>query len=214
MSADEAVQYLAKLDSEVTTSMLAEGVESAVYNEWADITLGPVFENTKEHQTKIAKRFPFNPQFRLLWVKIFQPADHYGRFIENGKAYVSFRASVQGRDVRKITIFANGVKQAERVPRFRKGTTTRIFTHLNREARGIYTFRVYDKRGRFVDRSYNFYMVARKFPWLPKRKGKFDIPFMENDPRLDALFLFQSSSEAKQVTYFSADSSGAPGTSF
>jgi len=214
MSADEAVQFLARLDGEVTTALLGEAVEPSIFNEWADITLGPLFENTRSHQMKVAKRFPFDPQFRILWARITQPPDRFGKFIEGGKAHLSFKVTVVGRDVKKVRTFHNGIRISDRSPRFAKGTSARFFTHQNADARGIYTFRIYDKRNRFIDRSYNFYAAARKFPWMSRRRGRFNIPLSEGDPRMDGLFLIQSSEQARQTTYFSANSEASPGTTF
>jgi hypothetical protein len=205
MGAEEAVQYLELLDSNVTKSMLSDRVPASIYNQWTEITLGPLFEKSRAYQLKMARKMPFDPQLRIVNVKIFQPPDRRGRWIEGGKAYIYFRAGVMGADVKKVSIFRDGVHVMDRTPRRKKGTGLRLFSFGPREARGNYVIRVFDKHNQMVEKAYQFYNPARKYNWVSRSKGRFAIPFGEYDPRLDRLFAFSKPSASRNITFFTSD---------
>jgi hypothetical protein len=188
---EDALAYVRKLDQSVSAAMVREKVASESVNAWKQISVAALFNLGQPSET-IEK--PFNPQLNLLRVRVRQPPDRFRRWIEDGPAFVDFKAAVVGRDVKKINVYYNGTFVASRVPLAPDENGLRMFGMGNRPARGIYTFRVYDKYGAVYEKHYLFYPIARRFAWQRDAQGAFAIPVSSGkdvDPRLERLFAFR-----------------------
>jgi hypothetical protein len=200
-SADEAYRYLSYLDGEVTRAMTAEKVDVAVFNSWRSASLGSVFERARSEFGQGIGEVAFNPQLRVLAVRVQQPANTEDKWIEGGRSYLHLAASVKGTDSRKVTIFRNGEYVGERRLPQPGRDGSRTFAVRGKEARGVYTFVITDRLGRRFEKSYGFYNRARDYSWQPRKSGRFALPFASGDPRLDTLFALNNG----RVTRSSSD---------
>ena len=206
MDALKAFQFLEQLDAAVTDAMLKEKVPSADYNSWTRVSLGPAFAQSKILRLKGIRQKPFNPMLRVVSVRVQQPGNHQGKFVENGKAYLHVVGVVEGRDIARIEVYRDGWRMKDRQPRRPDRNGLRYFFIRGQNARGDYTFRVLDRGGQEYIKVYNFYNRMRAFPWFSRRGGLFVLPLGSFDPRLDRLFALRGGTLRKDagITYFTS----------
>ncbi len=206
MDAQRAYRFLEELDATVSRTLLSERVPSSDYNSWTRISLGSVFANSRVIRSKATLQRPFNPNLRLVAVRIAQVGTRRKYFNEKAKAVLHLIASVEGSDIARVQAFRNGDPFPDRKLRHADRAGRRMFVLRGVEGRGIFVFRVTSKTGQIYMKAYNFYAQARKFQWDPRRDGRFVIPFGSGDPRLDSLFAIDSTPnrEGNGITFFTS----------
>ena len=205
MSAEKAFAFLVQLDQNVSETMLSEKVPAADYNVWSQISLGPLFARVRSMANKAKHQMPFNPQLRIVTLKVVQPGTTSRKFLENARSYIRLAGVVEGQDVQRVEVYQDGIRLKDRTLQKADKIGRKSFTVQGLEARGIYTFRAISKGGQTYTKSYNFYNRARQFPWLASKSGRFIIPYNNYDPRLDSLFLVADvDRQAPGVSFFSS----------
>lgn len=188
LTADQAFRYLERLDLSTTESLIKEGVQDDLFNQWINISLGPVFKHSRLLHQKESLARPFNPALRLESAFVRQ----HGAGRRNSRVYyppyVDASFSIRSKEIKRIDFFHNGSfvfsKKANKV--LRDGR--RVFSMYGREARGIYSLRIVDKTGQIFEKSYTFYAPAQRFPWSAKAGGIYMIPLRSGDPIFDRMF--------------------------
>ena len=214
MKADEALSYLSFLDQTVTESMLRERVDRTDYIKWAEVSLGPLLENSRAEQMKVRMTPSFNPKLTLTWVEVVQPADRFGRWKPTGRAYVRAEGFVVGKDAKKIELWKNG-ELDRRITLHKKADSRgrRFFKMPRRDARGLYTIQIIDRDGHRYSRNFNFYDRAAEFGWNAKG-GRFMVPFQQGDMRFTSYFRVGGGSGSSAFSNFGQGSASFPMTSF
>ncbi len=204
MEAGKAFRFLEQLDAAVTDAMLKEKVPSADYNSWTRITLGPAFAQSTLLRMKGFRQKPFNPNLRVVSVRVQQPGNYQGKFLANGRAYLHLVGTVEGADVDHIEIYRDGMRLRDRKPRHADRTGLRYFFMRGQNARGQYLFRVMDRGGQEFTKIYNFYSRVQSFPWSCRRGGMYIFPLGEGDPRMDRMFVVRGGLLRREggITYF------------
>lgn len=188
LSAIEALAYIEHLDYSVTETFLRDRVERSDYMRWAEVSLGPLFASSRSQRFKTRAVPSFNPRLTLSKVEVRQPADRFGRWKPNGKAFAWVEGYVVGRDARKIVLTLDGEPIRRAILAKRADTKGRRLFKIPRfNARGVYAIEVLDREGNKHVRHFDFYGRAANFFW-DKRGGHFRIPFQPNDPRFNSYF--------------------------
>lgn len=204
MSAHQAATFIQRLYQDVNNTLLRENATSGDYNIWTRITLGPAFSQNRMAQQQGDTQMPFNPQLRVVAVRVAQQGNKRRQFVENSATELALVAVVRGNDVKKVEIYRDDVRLKDRIPKTMDRSGYRYIFLTSPEARGVYTFRAVDYRGQTYTKSYNFYSVARRFPWAPRRGGRFIVPVGDYDPRLDRIYLAHAAERRApgSVSYF------------
>ncbi len=198
MRPEEAAAYLEHLDQAVTEAFLKDRVERESFVRWTKISLGSYFENSRSQKFKMGATPSFNPHLTLTYVAIKQPPDHFGRFSHKQKPTVYAEGYVLGKDVKRLELVRDGGRVKSISLRAKADSRGRRWFKIGRrDARGIYTIRVYDREGNKTTRSYSFYDRASHFRWLKERGGEFAIPFEEMDPRYNTYFRLNTAKSSK-----------------
>jgi len=206
MKAEDAVSYLSHLDQTVTDSFVKDHVDRATFLRWTETSLGPLFDQSQAQIHKRQMTPDFNPHLTLTYVIVKQPADRLGGMKPGNHAYVYIEGYVIGKEVKRMELYRDG-KLVRRIGphKLPDPAGRRWFKIPQRDARGIYTIRVYDKSNTEFSRSFNFYDRATSFPWLGREKGVYDIPFAEFDPRFTSYFMVSSGRTARSSSGFGRD---------
>jgi hypothetical protein len=191
MSADKAFSFLVQLDRNVTAAFAAENVPTPEFNLWTQVSLGPVFARSASLANKSFQQRPFNPKLRIVAVRVIQPGTSTLKFIESAKAHLRLAGVVEGQDIKRVEVYRNGERLKDRTIQRPDRVGRRFFFIRGEEARGNYVIRVVDKGGQSYTKTYNFYNRARQFAWLPRKSGRFAIPYGDFDPRIDGFFLIR-----------------------
>lgn len=188
LSADQAFRYLERLDLSTTESLIKEGVPDDLFNQWINISLGPVFKHSRLIHQKEMLAKPFNPQLNLESATVMQKglANHSSRKMY--PPYVSAVFSISTKEIKRIDFFHNGAFVFSKRPTKVLSDGRRLFFIYGKEARGIYTLRVVDKTGQIFEKSYTFYGPAHRYWWSARDGGVFQVPYRQGDPRLDRIF--------------------------
>lgn len=202
MSPSEALNYLERLDLNVTTALLSENSDRADFLRWSKVSLGPIMENSKAERMKSSIQVPYNPKITLASVVIVRPArTEFRRYLLKRKripSYMNVGGFVMGKDTRKLVLLRNGRKV--RTINMTKGVDPqgkRAFRFTFPRADGVFSIVGYDTTGLTARKNYQFLPRADRFPrdegdiiYLPYRSviDLTDFNLNEVDLRLDRLF--------------------------
>lgn len=195
MSAAEAVLYIDQLDKAVTEAMLRERVERGDFLIWSEVSLGPLASGSAAASLKKKWAPAFRPVIALSEIRVIQPAGNYGRWNSKGKAYVSGRGYVSGKDVRRLVLWSSDGRERRLGLLRADGLGRRAFRFPRGDARLLYALVASDKSGAEFRKYYEFYNRSRVFVWN-RKNGHFMLPFAEYDPRLDMYFRVQSGQDS------------------
>ena len=186
VSADDAVNYIEKLDIEVTRAMLAERVERADYILWTNVSLGAVLEGSKALALKQKNITPFNPRFTITSLEVQETVTRSEARASRTPARISvaIKGFIVGRDAEnQIDLLRNGV----RIDSIGLGGTNefgmRSFHRNFGRLDGVITFRIKSKQGDVFNKSYRFFPLVRRFP--RNDDSWYQMPFDNIDPRGD-----------------------------
>lgn len=212
MSAPEAFLYLARLDLHVREAMARDAVPPSEVAQWNRVSPASALKGKSiAGATGRAARpvAAFAPKISVASIKILHPPTNNGKFIEGGPTTMTLTLSVTNPgDLARIEVYRNGELVTRNMPRVSGKAGKRLYWLRSVDARGIYTLKAVSKSGAQLVRHYSFYDSARRFPWLKRKNGRFDIPFRDFDPKLDRLFLRGAEAESSNgsISFFSSSS--------
>lgn len=183
VSADDAVNYIEKLDIEVTRAMLAEHVERADYILWTNVSLGAVLEGSKALALKQKNIAPFNPRFTLTSILIQEtiPTKEQRAHGQTVRQTVSIKGFVVGRDIKGgIDVLRNGVRVATIGLSGINEFGMRTFDNSLGRFDGIISFRISSTQDDHFSKSYRFFPLIRRFP--RNDLDWYQLPFAQTDP--------------------------------
>ena len=186
ISADDAVNYIEKLDIEVTRAMLAERVERADYILWTNVSLGAVLEGSRALALKQKNIAPFNPRLTITSLDAQEgkpSADPHARRIPPNQI-VSIKGFVVGRDIKgNIDILRNGVRIGTLGLSGINEYGMRSFHRNLGRLDGIITFRVMSAQGDRFSKTYRFFPLIRRFQ--RNENNWYQLPFDNLEPSGD-----------------------------
>jgi len=200
VTVQQALDYIERLDLDVTRALIRERVDRADYIRWSKISLGPLFVNSKAARLRQEYLSPFNPRITLASVRL-----KIGKFKVRSDGRVIPPASslnvsgfVMGKDTQKLTLLRNG-RRVRNISLQRKvdDQGKRAFRFSVSPATGAIAVQAVDGIGSTVQKTYKFVPRASSFPRSSGRKvllpfnsvlssRKFDLK--EVDLRLDRFF--------------------------
>ncbi len=168
ISREQVLDYVERLDLDVTRSMIAEQADRLDFQTWSSISIGDLLTNSKALEAKQNFSAPYNPRITLAYVSIKKPLTldwkkyrHLG-FIPSRLKISGF---VLGKDTDKLSLMRNG--QLIRKVSLRRKTDTqgkRMFSASVKGADGVFSLRAVSKDGLVVEKFYQFLPRADKFP--------------------------------------------------
>ena len=178
----QAIEYIEKLDMEVTQSMLSQSTDSSDFEKWKSVSLGGVFEYGEAANMKRDLVMRFNPYLTLMNVNIVKPYEYTRdkkgqlKIRKNTKTALALTGVILGRDTQKIVVYRNG-KRLGTASVGKKANTDglRVFKYKTKDVTGVYSFQAETKDGQVNVKSYNFYPRATRF--RRDMDGVFLIPF-------------------------------------
>ncbi|NMC61909.1 MAG: hypothetical protein GYA55_01940 [SAR324 cluster bacterium] len=200
VTVQQALDYIERLDLDVTRALIREGVDRADYIRWSKISLGPLFVNSKARRLRQEYLSPFNPRITLASVRL-----NIGKFKVRSDGSVIPPSSslrvvgfIMGKDTEKLTLLRNG-HRVKKISLQRKvdDQGKRAFRFSVSPATGAITVQAIDGVNASVQKTYKFIPRASSFPRTSNRKvllpfnnvlssRKFDLK--EVDLRLDRFF--------------------------
>lgn len=198
-------KYIEMLDERVTEALVADNVAQSIRLRWSEVSVGEDLQSVIAAARKQDIVGPFDPEFRLVKVKMRQLYNHHGVWDPDAKVGLKFHATVYGDHVERIEAYRDGeyimdLKLAAKVDNYGKRIVK--FRQWNNVRDSIYTFKIYDEQGRLYERSYTFYPRVTQFHWNGKTNAQFVMPWEPFDPRLDKFFyLGHRKAKAQQVSF-------------
>ncbi len=210
----QALNYIERLDLDVTRAMIKEGIDRSDYIRWSKISLGPLFENGKARHLKQEYLAPYNPRITLARVRIKLGK---ARVAPDGRVFpppssIGVVGFIMGRDTQKVVLLRNG-RKIRTIP-VRKAVDSegkRTFAFSLSPANGPIAIQATDALGGVVQKTYRFLPRAAALPRAANgravvlpfnnelRSRSFDI--REVDLRMDRYF-------RESVTSYAADQEG------
>lgn len=186
LSARDALERLQAYYLEATRVLAEADVSRAVFLQWSNVELGPLFNQVISEAALRGLR-PFNPRLKITEVQVYQGADGYGNRNPKMRPAVRLRGQLQGDDIKSLTLERDG----RVVTKFRLQPVAGqqglwAFEYADRDARGFFKFIAQDIDGNISYKTYQFSSRVEAFPW---QNGEFKINFASGDPRLDRIFL-------------------------
>lgn len=186
VSADDAVNYIEKLDIEVTRAMLSEHVERADYILWTNVSLGAVLEGSKALALKQKNIAPFNPRLTItsLMIQESKPnADQRARH-EAPRQAVAIKGFVVGRDIKGgIEILRNGVRVGMINLSGINEFGMRTFNNNLGRFDGVISFKITSSEGDHFTKNYRFFPLVRRF--VRNEYDWYQMPFDNTEPSGD-----------------------------
>lgn len=157
-----ALDYVERLDLDVTRALLKEKVDRSDYLRWSAVSLGPVFANSKATRIKQEYLAPYNPRITLAKVKV-----------TIGKARVEKDGSIMAPSSRlKVVGFILG-KDTKQVQLFKDGRRIKGITAAGKvdgEGKRVFRFTAPSAEGRFTIQASDSmdYVVQKNYRFLPR----------------------------------------------
>lgn len=208
---EQIFEYLSGLARGVDLAFGTENVPGNYQEMWDETRDVLPFQSTDALKGSIVSGKKRRAQLILGEIFVQQPPKSDFSRNPADPAYARIDFYVRGDDIKKVALLRNG--------RYVKDLPVQVevdeygfrLMHIYQmDARGKYTFRVYDGSGPILEKKYEFYSKANNFAWDAKDFGRFKIPFGDGrvDRRMDRYFLVggsgAGSSEGKeQVPLFS-----------
>ena len=211
-SPQESMNYLGKLDLDVTRALTGEGVSRGVYRVWSGISLGALVDSTGANVVKARMTPPFVSDVTLVEVKVTETIPKPVKAKQAMKPIpniqnLGVKAVVIGTDASVVEVYrGKELISSTKLGKVKAGQEARKFGFTVKgikAASGLFTVVAIDESGETLSKHYQFLPQARRVKPIPD--GKYDMPKMfvdlsgEVSDKLDKMFLVGSSDGAGAV---------------